>query len=76
MIPVVYLMANIIGTFDYSKLRPIPLFLAKENTNPGQPKHSQDLEQAITHSSTLGEEYFANDGVVPIVSQWHPLSCR
>ncbi|KAJ7040392.1 alpha/beta-hydrolase [Mycena alexandri] len=24
----------------------------------------------------LGEEYWANDGVVPIFSQWHPLPCR
>ncbi|KAJ7786540.1 alpha beta-hydrolase, partial [Mycena metata] len=25
---------------------------------------------------SMGEEHWANDGVVPIFSQWHPLSCR
>ncbi|KAJ7161357.1 alpha/beta-hydrolase [Mycena crocata] len=24
----------------------------------------------------MGEEYWANDGIVPIFSQWHPLPCR
>ena len=35
-------------------------------------------QKLAVHSSLdelLGGEYFANDGVVPIFSQWHPGNC-
>jgi hypothetical protein len=81
-----YILAQIMGTFDFSLLRPIPLFLDSKKQErklivvPDEKETGslqlENAEQARTvHSSQLGEEYFANDGVVPVISQWHPLSC-
>lgn len=35
----------------------------------------EDPERAALIPRVLGEEYHANDGVVPLFSQWHPLAC-
>jgi len=61
--PMMYISARLLGRFDYSILRPSPSFL-----------HEQD--DSANPESSMGEEYWANDGVVPIFSQWHPLPCR
>ncbi|KIK70757.1 hypothetical protein GYMLUDRAFT_291035 [Collybiopsis luxurians FD-317 M1] len=53
-----FFMARSIGTFDFSVIRPIPSFL-------------NGSKASVTN---LSEEYWANDGVVPLVSQWHPFS--
>ncbi|KAF7339285.1 hypothetical protein MSAN_02142000 [Mycena sanguinolenta] len=63
--PMMYICARLMGKFDYSILRPSPSF------------HQLDDCVFTTGSETsMGEEYWANDGVVPIFSQWHPLPCR
>ncbi|KAJ6575339.1 alpha/beta-hydrolase [Mycena capillaripes] len=62
--PLMYISAHLLGTFDYSVLRPRPSFLHETS------RFGVDVE------SSAGEEYWANDGVVPIFSQWHPLPCR
>ncbi|KAJ7925998.1 hypothetical protein B0H13DRAFT_1109184 [Mycena leptocephala] len=56
--------AHLLGIFDYSVLRPLPSFLHPPEASP------------CAGDSSMGEEYWANDGVVPIFSQWHPLPCR
>ncbi|KAF8215990.1 alpha/beta-hydrolase [Mycena galopus ATCC 62051] len=64
--PLMYISAYFCGKFDYSTLRPSPEFL-----------HQQDDSDYVAGSKfNMGEEYWANDGVVPIFSQWHPLPCR
>ncbi|TFY80308.1 hypothetical protein EWM64_g3703 [Hericium alpestre] len=75
-LPVVplYALAHSIGSFDFSVLDPSPSFLFKAPP-PGQ-KVADDIEIIASVSpSDLGEEYWANDGVVPIFSQWHPFDC-
>ncbi|KAJ7293116.1 alpha/beta-hydrolase [Mycena rebaudengoi] len=58
--PLMYISSYIMGKFDYSTLKPPPSFFS--------PKfHDTALE--------MGEEYWANDGLVPVFSQWHPLPC-
>jgi hypothetical protein len=76
-----YFLSRSISAFDYSALRPIPSFL--ENGVPAPPSSfstSFDVEKNTSFDdadhNTLGQEYRENDGVVPLFSQWHPLSCR
>lgn len=63
----VYLMSKAMGCFDFNSIKPPPSFLprkpALELEPYSKPAHRED-------------EYFANDGVVPTFSQWHPLACR
>lgn len=73
--PPLYISARIMGSFDYSTLVPPPSFLYP--MNPAS--RITDIELGIHPSastSQLGEEYWANDGVCPLFSQWHPLECR
>ncbi|KAJ6504400.1 alpha/beta-hydrolase [Mycena vulgaris] len=65
MSPLMYISSRLLGTFDYSTLRPSPSFF-----------HQQNSASCSPHPElSMGEEYWANDGVVPIFSQWHPLPC-
>lgn len=65
------------GSFDYSALRPIPSFLETSHTRTAV--GTLDLERSIPSPTSvhaqLGEQYWANDGAVPVFSQWHPLPC-
>lgn len=72
----VYLCARIMGTFDFSVLRPIPSFLLEARPHDTPDSSSTDTELGVPSISQLGEEYWENDGVVPVFSQWHPLACR
>ncbi|ESK98070.1 alpha beta-hydrolase domain-containing protein [Moniliophthora roreri MCA 2997] len=66
-----YVMARAIGSFDFSTLQPPPSFL-----QPRRISTTCDPERAATTEyETLPEEYYANDGVVPLFSQWHPFAC-
>ncbi|KAJ7675395.1 alpha/beta-hydrolase [Mycena rosella] len=58
--PLMYILSRRLGAFDYSTLQPPPSFFRPHNSE----------------ESSMGEEYWANDGVVPLFSQWHPLPCR
>ncbi|KAH8822751.1 alpha/beta-hydrolase [Flagelloscypha sp. PMI_526] len=64
--PLLYITSKIMGTYDLSQIRPIPSFLRHFGATP------PPLDVLKTK---LGEEYWANDGVVPIFSQWHPMPC-
>ncbi|KAJ4484950.1 alpha/beta-hydrolase [Lentinula edodes] len=66
------LLARAIGSFDFSTIRPVPSFLEERGLSPIDTE--QDLF-ASDFQKTLPEEYWANDGVVPLFSQWHPASC-
>lgn len=35
-----------------------------------------DEDDELPKHSHLGEQYWANDGVVPLFSQWHPGGCK
>lgn len=81
-----YICSRTMGSFDYSILRPIPSFLIETPQSPTISKdktYHSDIEKGlhptVPSSPTpieLGEEYWANDGVVPLFSQWHPLACN
>ena len=61
-------------------LRPLPSFLASL-LNPKVEDSEEQIStydsEALQHTQTteLSEHYWANDGVVPIFSQWHPHEC-
>ncbi|CAA7265951.1 unnamed protein product [Cyclocybe aegerita] len=59
-----------IGLFDYSVLKPPPSF-----SSIGTPGYKDDAMFPTERLEVEGEEYWANDGIVPVFSQWHPLSC-
>ncbi|KAJ7492409.1 alpha/beta-hydrolase [Mycena latifolia] len=63
--PLMYILSRLVGAFDYSTLQPPPSFFHQENSDCCIPDTA----------SSMGEEYWANDGVVPIFSQWHPFPC-
>ncbi|EIM92237.1 alpha/beta-hydrolase [Stereum hirsutum FP-91666 SS1] len=77
-----YLTSRIMGSFDFSTIRPIPSFLLRHEADvydTSKQSPGADVEcdaQTSNTASTLGEEYWANDGVVPVFSQWHPFRCR
>ncbi|EPQ60377.1 alpha/beta-hydrolase [Gloeophyllum trabeum ATCC 11539] len=100
--PPLYLGAKIIGSFDYSVIRPVPSFFPQSRSEDGEdatsinadilfpagpgPSGSDsgsefDIEGGVrsaphANKQEMGEEYWANDGVVPLFSQWHPHACR
>jgi hypothetical protein len=87
-----HLSAFLAASFDFSSLKPLPSWLRSCTgrglsgtlQDPldiaecgGQVGESLKLRNPQSHlQDTLGEEYWANDGVVPLFSQWHPLPCR
>jgi hypothetical protein len=64
-----YLFAWAIGTFNYNSLKKSPSFIRNSSA-------PDDMECRPYRDLPLGEEYRANDGIVPLFSQWHPRSCR
>jgi len=72
-----YLTSHIMGSFDYSHLCPAPSFLTYTLPSPAVAMtHKKELDAlSKVHQSQLGEEYWANDGIVPVFSQCHPLDC-
>lgn len=83
--PALYVGSRDVGSFKFSDVRPLPSFMNGQSgipTSEQKQPHLNDLEKGLHSPVTeecrqqLGEEYWANDGVVPEFSQWHPLSCR
>ncbi|KAF8310029.1 alpha/beta-hydrolase [Clavulina sp. PMI_390] len=60
-----YFSSRSLGRFDYSTIRPAPEF---------RPPIGSVVEEERRIPRPL-KEYFANDGVVPVFSQWHPGEC-
>lgn len=58
--PPLFALSTIMGAFDFRALRKTPSFLATVATKAGA---SENVARA-------------NDGVVPLFSQWHPYDCR
>lgn len=82
--PPIFVAARAIGSFDFAALRPVPSFVPVTPMLPDpsfKTKH-RDAERCLpvvdpdTVHAQLGQEYWANDGVVPVFSQWHPHPCR
>ncbi|TFK30866.1 alpha/beta-hydrolase [Coprinopsis marcescibilis] len=73
-----FMMSRAIGVFDFSLLRPLPKFCERH-------KHSEQLinstsgptamEAGVSPDSHLDQSHWANDGVVPVFSQYHPFEC-
>lgn len=66
---------KLISNFDFSVLRPVPSFLNQNTSNTSLPAKEGDVEPGLVSPTSLGPEYLDNDGVVPLVSQWHPRNC-
>ncbi|KAI0346870.1 alpha/beta-hydrolase [Trametopsis cervina] len=67
--PALYILSSIMYYFDFSVIHPIPSALAlTDHTNTQHPQLSLNNNRNITLR--------ANDGVVPLFSQWHPFDCN
>ncbi|KAK7463874.1 hypothetical protein VKT23_005809 [Stygiomarasmius scandens] len=66
-----FLMAQAMSSFDFSSLKPIPSFLQSLLRTSGDIEHGFSSSEAGVSDSSAR----ANDGVVPVFSQWHPRSC-
>lgn len=73
--PLLYATGSIIGNFDYTLISPLPSFVPQAS-DPGSDSDSQMEEGSVVAEKTMGEEYWESDGVVPMISQWHPMECR
>lgn len=55
--------------------------LPDQEKKPARPSRSRALSttvkenELVRRQDALGEEYYANDGIVPVFSQWHPGEC-
>ncbi|KAI0651991.1 alpha/beta-hydrolase [Trametes meyenii] len=73
--------ATAISNFDFSILRPIPAFMktvaaAKHASKLGNTAAVEDgVIDVATGGDYLSASLRANDGVVPLFSQWHPCEC-
>lgn len=61
--PALYYYAPYIASFDFFAVRPVPSVV-------------QMLGEDLKIGAEGSEVYYENDGVVPLFSQWHPLSCK
>ena len=68
-----HLSSEAVAAFDFSTLRPTPAFLKTSLDAVG----GTDIEDGVAPAKK-GESPDAlrlNDGVVPLLSQWHPYDC-
>ncbi|TFK94409.1 alpha/beta-hydrolase [Polyporus arcularius HHB13444] len=77
-----YFSSWTIASFPFSSLRPIPAFVSTLASAYSASIHSEkiqtqdgtiDVDRAGSYLSTALR---ANDGVVPLFSQWHPFECK
>ncbi|KAI0669760.1 alpha/beta-hydrolase [Trametes maxima] len=74
--------AAAISNFDFASLRPIPAFMetvaaARRASKLGNTDTIEDgVIDVATGGDYLSASLRANDGVVPLFSQWHPCECR
>jgi len=73
-----YLTSRIMGSFDFCRIRPVPSFLDNTVRSPAiaMTPEGESYVSSRAHHEQLCQEYWANDGIVPVFSQWHPLSCN
>ncbi|KAH9944264.1 uncharacterized protein BXZ73DRAFT_96757 [Epithele typhae] len=76
-----YLSSRTISAFDFSVLRPTPRFLnAIAATHPSSGGGKDRIEDGIVNvdegAGYVSNALRANDGVVPLFSQWHPCDCE
>ncbi|KAJ8487302.1 hypothetical protein ONZ51_g4268 [Trametes cubensis] len=75
-------VSAVISNFDFSTLRPIPAFMetvaaARRASKMGADANVEDgVIDVATGGDYLSAALRANDGVVPLFSQWHPFECR
>ena len=70
--PAFYMLSRAMCSFNFSKIRPVPSAMQLSSDDP---------ERGIQDSPLMsdGQQHMAfraNDGVVPLFSQWHPFNCR
>ena len=66
-----------VASFDFLSLRPTPTFL---KSIPSCETNEERLEEGIASLNAADGELLsalrANDGIVPLFSQWHPFDCK
>jgi len=76
VVPYFYWLSYYIGSYDYSQIYPMP-----KTIDHARVDSSRDRRKEWAHSSALDgythpdETLHANDGLVPVFSQWHPFDC-
>ncbi|KAM5530506.1 hypothetical protein V8D89_015822 [Ganoderma adspersum] len=77
-----YATSRAISSFQFSTLRPVPAFLETilstklESTHDGEARLEEGLVNMDDGGGYLSNALRANDGVVPLFSQWHPYDCK
>ncbi|EIN14006.1 alpha/beta-hydrolase [Punctularia strigosozonata HHB-11173 SS5] len=84
-----YVCSRLMGSFDFAVLRPVPAFMRAHPTatlatligtmdSANGLVHSTQgvFEATVVSQEEVGENHWANDGVVPTFSQFHPFGCR
>ena len=69
-----------IGSFDFSQVRPVPDCITPSSSVSGDSETSSSVEDdgstQLSGEADNSDALWANDGVVPLFSQWHPFPCR
>ena len=77
-----YASSRAISSFRFSTLRPVPAFLEiifstkLESGHDGETGLEDGLVDVDDGATDLSNALRANDGVVPLFSQWHPYDCK
>ncbi|KAJ3553113.1 hypothetical protein NM688_g3790 [Phlebia brevispora] len=72
-VPGLYALSRAMGMFDFSVVNPTPDCVKKSKLDSEYFENSSGSE--VDTKGKTQEALWANDGVVPLFSQWHPLSC-
>ncbi|KAL4252168.1 AB hydrolase superfamily protein [Abortiporus biennis] len=76
--PHLFWLSSSMGCFDFSKLGVAPSFLPRMEGAIARKNEDVDDEfnLAADEDDHPHEAFYANDGVVPVFSQWHPFECK
>ena len=73
--PFLYPLSRSMGSFDFSAISPEPTCITPPELGDKVVEHAAKAAMPnVKHE--LPEALWANDGVVPLFSQWHPHECR
>ena len=68
-------LSRSMGSFDFSAISPEPTCITPPELGDKVVEHAAKAAMPNVKNE-LPEALWANDGVVPLFSQWHPHECR
>ncbi|KAI1788803.1 alpha/beta-hydrolase [Ganoderma leucocontextum] len=77
-----YATSRAISSFRFSTLRPVPALLETifstklDSSHDGEARLEDGLVNMDEGGAYLSDALRANDGIVPLFSQWHPYDCK